>query len=284
MIRSVQHHVVRISQICFIGFLLLGTIPFYGQISDSLRATQLFLVADSLNEHAQFEEALLQFQRCLEIRSKELGGSHPLVADAYNGIGRTQINLGNYEVALAFLLKALEICESKVDARLADTYNNIGVTYHYKADYQQALTYYEKSMDTRKQVFGRLHKKVAESCGNIGLVYSVLGDYEKALYFYREGLSILEEILEPGHLNFTYLYNKLGIIYRIKGDYATAEEYYERSSEVLRNKSIVPFIIVGLGLVALVVMFVIILSRPKNIADLEYLQSLEARKIGRAHV
>jgi len=55
------------------------------------------------------------------------------------------------------------------------------------------------------------------------------------------------------------------------------EKYYERSSEVLRNKSIVLFIIGGLGLVVLVVMFVIILSRPKNIVDLEYLQSLEAR-------
>lgn len=53
--------------------------------------------------------------------------------------------------------------------------------------------------------------------------------------------------------------------------------YYERFSELLRNKSIVPFIIGGLGLVALVVMFVIILSGPKNIVDLEYLQSLESR-------
>jgi LysM repeat protein len=55
------------------------------------------------------------------------------------------------------------------------------------------------------------------------------------------------------------------------------EAYYERSSDVLRKKFIVPFIIGGMGLVVLVVMFVIILSRPKNIVDLEYLQSLEAR-------
>ena len=38
-----------------------------------------------------------------------------------------------------------------------------------------------------------------------------------------------------------------------------------------------PYVIGGLGLVVLVVMFVIILSRPKNIVDQEYLQSLEAR-------
>jgi LysM repeat protein len=55
------------------------------------------------------------------------------------------------------------------------------------------------------------------------------------------------------------------------------EDYYERSSEVFRKKSIMPFVIGGLGLVVLVVMFVIILSRPKNIVDQEYLQSLETR-------
>jgi LysM repeat protein len=55
------------------------------------------------------------------------------------------------------------------------------------------------------------------------------------------------------------------------------EEYSERSSEILREKSILPYIIGGLGLVVLVVMVVIVLSRPKNTVDLEYLQSLEAR-------
>ena len=55
------------------------------------------------------------------------------------------------------------------------------------------------------------------------------------------------------------------------------EEYYERSSKVLRKKSNLPFIIGGLGLVVLVVMLVIVLSRPKNLVDQEYLQSLETR-------
>ncbi len=70
----------------------------------------------------------------------------------------------------------------------------------------------------------------------------------------------------------------------INGDYAaedeedlTQEEYYERSSEVFQKKSIMPFVIGGLGLVVLVVMLVLILARPNNIVDQEYLQSLETR-------
>jgi len=55
------------------------------------------------------------------------------------------------------------------------------------------------------------------------------------------------------------------------------QEYYENSSEVFRKKSIMPFVLGGLGLVVVVIMFVLILSRPKNIVDQEYLQSLETR-------
>jgi LysM repeat protein len=55
------------------------------------------------------------------------------------------------------------------------------------------------------------------------------------------------------------------------------EEYYKNASEVFRKKSIMPFVIGGLGLVVVVIMLVLILSRPKNIVDQEYLQSLETR-------
>ncbi len=54
-------------------------------------------------------------------------------------------------------------------------------------------------------------------------------------------------------------------------------DYYERSSGVLREKSIMPFVIGGLGLLLLIGLLVIILSRPKNIVDQDYLQSLESR-------
>ena len=68
----------------------------------------------------------------------------------------------------------------------------------------------------------------------------------------------------------------------INGDYAkeedlTRERYYKRSSEVFQKKSIMPFVIGGLGLVVMVVMVILFLSRPKNTVDQEYLGSLEKR-------
>jgi LysM repeat protein len=55
------------------------------------------------------------------------------------------------------------------------------------------------------------------------------------------------------------------------------EEYYGNASEVFRKKSITPFVVGGVGLVVLVILCILVLARPKNAIDPEYLQSLETR-------
>ena len=216
--------------ICASALIWRGTA--YGQENDSIIANRYFLLADSLKESARYDEAFKYFNKSLEMRKQVFGASHPEVADVYNGIGRTQISVGEYDLALESMRKALDIFEGTTDSRLGDTYNNIGVVYHYKADYQQALVYYDEALKNREKVLGRMHKKVAESYGNIGLVYATLGDYQFALEHYQQGLYILEEILEPGHLSFSHIYNKMGIIYRIMGDYSLGQEYYEKALDI----------------------------------------------------
>jgi LysM repeat protein len=55
------------------------------------------------------------------------------------------------------------------------------------------------------------------------------------------------------------------------------EEYLGKSSDVFRPKSIMPYAIAGAGLVALVIVWVVFLSGPKDTVGREALQSLEAR-------
>ncbi|UCD81660.1 MAG: hypothetical protein JSW26_09630, partial [Desulfobacterales bacterium] len=55
------------------------------------------------------------------------------------------------------------------------------------------------------------------------------------------------------------------------------EEYYGNSTDVFRKKSILPFIIGGVALIVLVVIFVITLSGRDEVVDRDYIQSLETR-------
>ena len=55
------------------------------------------------------------------------------------------------------------------------------------------------------------------------------------------------------------------------------EGYHGTSLQVFHNKSIMPFVIGGVGLIVLVIFFVVYLSKSNKRPDPEYLQSLEAR-------
>ena len=54
-------------------------------------------------------------------------------------------------------------------------------------------------------------------------------------------------------------------------------EYYDNSANIFRKKSALPFIVGGVGLIILVLIFGIILSGRNETVDREYLQSLDTR-------
>jgi LysM repeat protein len=55
------------------------------------------------------------------------------------------------------------------------------------------------------------------------------------------------------------------------------EDYYGSQTGILQNKSNLPYIIGGVGLIIIVILLVIVLSRPSDVVDREQLQSLEDR-------
>jgi len=55
------------------------------------------------------------------------------------------------------------------------------------------------------------------------------------------------------------------------------EDYYGNQTGILQTKSNRPYIIGGIGLVIIVILLVVVLSRPSGVVDREQLQSLEAR-------
>ena len=55
------------------------------------------------------------------------------------------------------------------------------------------------------------------------------------------------------------------------------EDYYERPTSVFRERSATPYFIGGIGIIVLVVLFIVFLSRPRNAVTIDQLQSIEAR-------
>lgn len=63
----------------------------------------------------------------------------------------------------------------------AQSYHNIGMTYSFINNYEEALEYYKKSLQIKIKVFGDNHSEVAEAFLSIGSTYDKLSEFEEGL-------------------------------------------------------------------------------------------------------
>ncbi|MDZ7367686.1 MAG: tetratricopeptide repeat protein, partial [candidate division KSB1 bacterium] len=121
----------------------------------------------------------------------------------YNQIGLIYDARGDYDAALEWYQKDLEITEALGDrAGLATSYNNIGLIYKARGDYDAALEWYQKSVDIQEALGDRAG--LAASYNNIGGIYDARGDYDAALEWYHKSVDIQEALGDRAGLAASY--------------------------------------------------------------------------------
>jgi len=174
-----------------------------------------------------FDKALMNYFKSLEIRKELLGEKHLHVADSYMNIGIIYNAKSEYDKALEYHFKALAIKKEILSDKhldVSNSYNNIGIVYLKKTEYDKALEYFFKSLAIRKDLLGEKHSNVAVSYNNIGMVFKIKNEYDKALEYYLKSLAIRKELLGEKHTDVAISYNNIGNVYRIKAEYIKALE------------------------------------------------------------
>ena len=190
-----------------------------------------------LGDYAYYKESVeinLRFVRL----SEATNGQNETTAKAYNNIGNVYRKLGDYDKALEYHFKALEIRKSLLREDNSDTamsYINIGAVYDELGDYDKALEYDFKALEIYKAVLGENHPDTAMSYNNIGIVYSILGDYGKALEYHFKSLEIQKVVLGENHPETAGSYNNIGLDQYKLGDYDKALEYYNKALKIRKD-------------------------------------------------
>lgn len=139
----------------------------------------------------------------------------------YNNIGVCYDRLHQYDMALEYQFKALEIFNSyhqsfdqTVNKANLQTqiYNNIGNNYEVTNDNDKAIQYYTKALNVRGPVEQR---SLAQVHNNIGKLYSKTGDYAQAKYHLNKGLELRLAINDQiemikSYVNISNLYREQG--------------------------------------------------------------------------
>ena len=183
-----------------------------------------------------------QFNKVEELYTVLLAQTYNEVEKAiyYHQLGNAKDKQGDYEKALWYYQKSLEIYQKKFPPNhpsFAVSYGKIGSVYKSMGDCSKALSFCEKSLKIFQKVVPPNHPSLTSSYNNIGSVYKDMGEYSKALSFYEKSLEIRQETLPPNHPGLATSYNNIGSVYGNMGQFSKALSFFEKSLEIQQKKS-----------------------------------------------
>lgn len=187
---------------------------------------------------SDYKNAMLYWQKALEINQKLYGEKNVYTAKAYSNIGNAYQAMGDYPRAIANQEMALGIYKSifgNSNPDIALCYRSLGGIYRSTDDFDTALSYFNKALEIYRKSLGEKHLEVARCYIEIGGIYDNKKDFQNALDFYRKGNNMLYDIFGYETTDIASCYDKIARIYDIIGEHEDALSLYNAAINVYKN-------------------------------------------------
>jgi CHAT domain-containing protein len=148
------------------------------------------------------------------------------IASLLNNIGVLYETQGNYEQALNYYQKSLELAKTlENDRGIARTLNNMGVIHYRQRHYDLALQCYHESLTLKKSSEDQVG--IANTLQNIGEVHRRQGNYAQALRSYQESLGLWKTM--EAKAGIASALSSMGDVYKAQREYPQALDFYQKS-------------------------------------------------------
>ena len=174
-----------------------------------------------------------------EIRIKELGENHELVAEVYYKIAMYySLFSREYDTVIEYSNKALQIYQNTIgenDVRVSDTYRTLWHIYEKKRDASKAVECALKTLAIRESVLGKFNEKTVDTLYVIYRLFREIGDEENTLKYgirYGEYWQNIAGDDDPKLTDaLTDMCIQLGLHYFVSGDYLSSVSYLQKAAE-----------------------------------------------------
>ncbi len=136
---------------------------------------------------------------------------NPLSFESFHYAGTVNMNMGNYEKAYDYLIKA-----KKMHPYFDSIHNNLGMVYLFTGHPEEA----EQSFLTAL----RLNPESPEFNNNLGFLYVNTGRPEQSIRYLHKAISLKQD--------FYLAHFSLGMAYYLKNDQKEAEKYFRKTIEI----------------------------------------------------
>ena len=152
-------------------------------------------------------------------------------ASAYTNIASAYKEQGDFENALKYYYKSLELLDKKQNGNCITVYNSIAYIYQETGNYDKAEEVYRKILDIINKELD--YHSIDINPFDIGTTYNNLATilreqhkHDEAIRLYNKALAIFKEIFINEHPAVAMTLNNLAIVYYDLKEYAHALQYY----------------------------------------------------------
>lgn len=149
------------------------------------------------------EQALVFFEKCLEIRLKEKGGSHIDVGSSYSDIGNVYYRFKNFNKALEYTTKGQNIARINLGSDhqfYAISLANTGMIYAHKGNIKRGIEENEKCLSIILNKLGCGHLFTMKTYMNLAKLHLSDNKLKYAIDYYKKALEIGIYILGENHI------------------------------------------------------------------------------------
>ncbi len=247
------YRVFTIKQVCKIIILAVAlqlvSLSFYSQNGiDSLKAVAKSKVHDTVKLGAYnaliFQYWKIDIKQALSYSKINLAlalknKTDKFIATAYNNLSGTYYYMGDYQNALLYNFKTLNVRQKKQkngttvgsQKAIASTYNNIASIYLNLADYTKSIEYNLLALKIKEDIKDSIG--IARAFTNIGNVYDKMNNSVQALKFQEQGLALMLKLKDDYGISAGY--NNIANIQLKKNNYSKAKYNFEKAIEIRKR-------------------------------------------------
>lgn len=178
---------------------------FYARALNGMGIT--YFIQGNLDSAAYYYEQSLE----VNIANKDSTG----LAINYSNLSNIRVELGDFNQAIDYFFKGLELARIKQDSgTMADIRNNLGRLYKQLKMYDEAIAQMRMAIDIY-QIIGE--NDIIAFYNNLGITYDDQGNYDSAMYYYRACIKSAQALQQkPGLFmactNLSQTFGTLGML------------------------------------------------------------------------
>lgn len=189
-----------------------------------------------------YRRALRYYIRALNHYVVSNCSAYPVCCFLYNNIAHIYSHEEDYERALSFHHKALEIHLRYPNACITGfvrTLGSIGQIYAEVNNYDEALKNFLHALRIIESSPPNYLRYVAQIHSHLGKIHLKLGQHDKSMTHYKISLGIQQRVFQNDDQLIASDHIHIGEVYDFKGEYDEAIHHYEQAERILINRDVI---------------------------------------------